>query len=259
MFYPEKMSRVTIVSPKTYLKSVIDVLYELKVLHISDYLPKEGIGIGIPLKDAEKVSKLILDLQSIKFLLEMPTVSIKKKMTLKEIESYLKDLKSQVTVASDKIAKLNDALKTVQKRKEELEFLADVGIQDIESLESLDNFEMILGYTTEIEKLKNMKDVQVFHSKKAAKVHPVAILVKKGKKPNVKIDEIHISLRGKGKVGEKINQASREIEDLTNKKKDSEKELKKIAEKHGGTLNYIEIMLFEKIKKSDALQIKNKF
>src|SRR3989344_5379544 len=246
------MSRVTIVAPKTYLKNVIDVLYELKVLHISDYLPKEGIGIGIPLKDAEKVSKLILDLQSIKFLLEMPTVSIKKKMTLKEIESYLKDLKSQVTVASDKIAKLNDALKTVQKRKEELEFLADVGIQDIESLESLDNFEMILGYTTEIEKLKNMKDVQVFHSKKAAKVHPVAILVKKGKKPNVKIDEIQISLRGKGKVGEKINQASREIEDLTNKKKDSEKELKKIAEKHGGTLNYIEIMLFEKIKKSEA-------
>src|SRR3989344_2189603 len=155
MFYPEKMSRVTIVSPKTYLKSVIDVLYELKVLHINDYLPKEGIGIGTPLKDAEKVSKLILDLQSIKFLLEMPTISIKKKMTLKEIESYLKDLKSRVTTNSDKIGKLNDALKTVQKRAEELEFLSDVGIQDLESLEDLENFELTFGYTSDLEKLKN--------------------------------------------------------------------------------------------------------
>jgi len=252
MFYPEKMSRVTIVSPKTYLKSVIDVLYELKVLHINDYLPKEGIGIGTPLKDAEKVSKLILDLQSIRFLLEMPNISTKKKMTLKEIESYLKDLKSQVPAISNKISKFNEALKMVQKRREELEFLSDAGIKDLESLESLDNFEMIFGYTADIEKLKNMKDVQVFHSKKATKVHPVAILVKKGKKLNVKIDEIYISVRGKGKVEEKINQAVREIEDLSNKKKDAEKEMKKIAEKHGGTLNYVEVMLLEKIKKSEA-------
>ena len=249
------MSRVTIVSPKTYLKKIIDILYELRVLHIKDYIPDQeykDITIGAPLQDAEKISKLILDLQSIRFLVALPKISTKKKMTLKEIESYLKDIKLQVLSQTAKISKINEGVRSLEKHKEELEFLSDTGLSSLDVLDSYDNFDLISGYTTNIEKLKQIKDVHVFYSKKINKTYPVVILVKKGKKLDMKIDEISISVRGKGKITERIQQIKREIEDINNKKTNAEKELQKIAEKYGGTLNYIETALFEKIKKSEA-------
>jgi V/A-type H+-transporting ATPase subunit I len=252
MLYPEKMSRVTIVSPKTYQKKVIDALYDLKVLHIKDYIPKEGVGIGAPLKDAEKISKLILDLQSIKFVVALPEIVEKKKMALREIDSFLKDIKGKVVTLSNRKSSLDEGIKSLEKQKEELEFLSDAGIERLESLSEYDNFDLIFGYTANVEKLQKIKEISIFYKKKREKAYPVVILTKKGRKPAVKIDEISILVRGKGSIEEKKSQINREIKDLTGKKLDVEKELKKISATHGGTLNYIEKALFERIKKSEA-------
>ena len=254
MFYPEKMSRVTIVSPKTHIKEVVDILYDLKVLHIKDYVPEGDVSIGTPLKDAEKISELILDLYSIKSQLELQKAVKKEKLSKKAIEKFLVALKSRVTSLNLEIKRASEEVKSLEKEKDQLEFLMNAGISELDDLGAYENFDLVFGNTVSIEDLKELEDAKIFYSKKISKTYPVVVFIKKNKKQLLagKMDEIKIEIAGRGKVENRLKHAMDEIEDHVKKKARAEKSLKKISEKEGGRLNYIELLLLEKIKKSEA-------
>jgi len=252
MFYPERMSRITIVSPKKYIQEIVEILYELKVLHIKDHVPKDDIGIGSPLGDAEKISELILDLQSIKFNVTFPKKMEKEKISMEQMDRFLKDVKSQVSSLAIKRTNVNDGLKQLEKEKEELSFLDSAGILSLDLLNDYDNFDLHFGRVTNIEKIKNIKDTEVFYSKKVNKLYPVVVLVKKDKKTDLKMDKIILSVKGTGSVRGKLDKVNKEIKNLNEDEKKIKTELKEIAERHGNKLAYIESVLMEKIKKSEA-------
>ena len=83
MLFPNEMSRVTVVSPRNYMEDTIKALYEAGVLHLKDYVPMEGdhYPIGTPLPNAEKISELLLVLNSIKTQLVLGE-TVKKKTDL---------------------------------------------------------------------------------------------------------------------------------------------------------------------------------
>ncbi len=266
MIYPEKMSRVTIVSPKVHIKEVVDALYELKVLHIKDYLPEKEVGvtIGAPLSDAEKISELILDLYSIKSQIALPKIVAKQKQvskppkvaywnSMKAMEKYLKSVKSRVTRLNLEIKRISEGMKALEKEKEQLEFLLDVGIASLDALSSYANFDLVFGYTKNVSAL-NQPESRVISSAKAGKVYSVAVLVKKDKRQLLagKIEEVKIDVRGHGKADAKIKEIAREMQGMEKKKGKIEKELQKVAEDEGGKINYIESLLLQKIKKSEA-------
>ncbi len=244
------MSKVTIVSPKIYIKEVINSLYALGVLHIQDYTPKEGISIGTPLKDAEKISELILDLHNIKSQISTGGKTEKKEnVSTKEAEGYLKSLKSRISALVSEMGSIHEGVKALEKEKEELGFLSSAGISSLDALKGYENFELSFGYTSNPEALKK-PDVEVFYSKKTGKIYPVAVLYKKNRK--LPIDEIKLGIRGEGPVSSRLAEVTDRIEKLDSRKSGIEKELEKIARDESGKLNYIESMLLEKITKSEA-------
>lgn len=243
------MNRVTIVSPKIYLKEVIDSLYSMGVLHIKDYIPRGNFSIGKPMDDAEKISELILDLQSIKTHISLPEGA--EELGMKAIESLLKNTKARITALNSEIMAINERRKALEKEKEELEFLSNAGIESLDALGGYENFELAFGYAANPASIKK-QDVEVFFSKKIGRVCPVAVLFRKGKKPKLPLEEIKLTLEGKGNVTEKLEEAGKELEELERKKAEIGKRLEEIAAESGKKLNYAESLLFERIKKSEA-------
>ena len=66
MLRPERMSRAVLVGPREKLSSVIEALYELKLIHILDHRGEdETFHVGKPLPPAAVLSEDLLKLRSI--------------------------------------------------------------------------------------------------------------------------------------------------------------------------------------------------
>ena len=66
MLRPEPMSRVLLVGPRESLDNVIDVLYDLKLVHLVDYREEDDtLRIGKPLPKASEISENLVKLRSI--------------------------------------------------------------------------------------------------------------------------------------------------------------------------------------------------
>jgi vacuolar-type H+-ATPase subunit I/STV1 len=64
MIYPERMERVAIVGPKARLKAAIEVLHDLKVLHIVEHR-KDQLDIGSPLPGSAQLSDQLVKVRSV--------------------------------------------------------------------------------------------------------------------------------------------------------------------------------------------------
>ncbi len=68
MLKPKPMSKLTVFGPKTYLKKVIETLYEMDVVHIEDYTKREDeelFDLGEPFPENEKYAQILLRLRSL--------------------------------------------------------------------------------------------------------------------------------------------------------------------------------------------------
>ncbi|MEE9174010.1 MAG: V-type ATPase 116kDa subunit family protein [Thermoplasmata archaeon] len=79
MLRPKEMARVIIAGPRDRLSSTIEILYEMKALHVVGHVGEdETFGLGQPLPQASKVSESLVKLRSIASILEIeakPTLS----------------------------------------------------------------------------------------------------------------------------------------------------------------------------------------
>jgi len=64
MIRPQKMTKVRIISPQSYVRNVIEALYDLQILHIVDFKKGEGFDIGQPMKEAAVYSQQLIDIRS---------------------------------------------------------------------------------------------------------------------------------------------------------------------------------------------------
>ncbi len=73
MIKPKKMSKVLIVGSKDVLEKTINTLYDLKIIHIIDYMgQEEGFEMGKPSKHSSIFSEYILSLRALKDVLNLP-------------------------------------------------------------------------------------------------------------------------------------------------------------------------------------------
>src|SRR3989338_8552849 len=157
MFYPEKMSRVTVAAPRMHLKKVIDTLYTLKAVHIEEYMPKKqgDFPIGTPLKEAEKISELLIEINAIKKMFPPSAVKKKVKMNLREAASFVKKLKANADSLNSGLKKISESLSENEKSLQDLEFLSRCGIDDPRILAEYNTLRMVSGYagsTADLEK-----------------------------------------------------------------------------------------------------------
>lgn len=262
MIYPEKMLRVTIVSPKIYLKDVINALYNAKALHIQKFKPKEGISIGEPLKDAEKISELILKLNAIKSHLKFRQGKVTG-LTLNEIENVIERIKKEVKRISDKEKEYIERLKNIREEIVQLEFIISCGIHSLSVLQEYKNVFILAGQIDKIHILRdslNEFDVIVFYSEKRHGKHNVIIFGRNSEREKIliKLSEIGFD-RMELKTDWKFEEAEKELEKLKSEKEEIEKKLMKVknqfeilSKRYGKMLFGIEKKLTEMIRKSEA-------
>lgn len=79
MLRPKEMARVLIAGPRDRLSATIEILYDMKALHLVGHVGEdETFGLGQPLPQASEVSKSLVKLRSIASILEIeatPTLS----------------------------------------------------------------------------------------------------------------------------------------------------------------------------------------
>lgn len=249
MFYPEKMCRVTIAAPKKHMHETINTLYDLKALHIDSYVPGE-LPIGSPMKDAEKISELLLDIEFIKSYLSKTIAFEKKKnniQSLKEAERFIKKLRSETAEIASRIKAVDEKINLVKKAENDALFLKDCGIKNLGIIREYQKLDVIFGYfdrNENVAKVKERDDCIVFSRK--GTTQPAAIFFRKGSSvrevlSKMKFSEIKISTE-MPEYGKEILQ--KEKGELQKKMDDISKNIPVIAS--------LEKILLSRITKSEA-------
>ncbi len=65
MMRPESMSKVLIAAPLSQMPTVVDMLYELKLLHVAQHVKSSSVDIASPLPWHESVSKYLIHLSTV--------------------------------------------------------------------------------------------------------------------------------------------------------------------------------------------------
>jgi V/A-type H+-transporting ATPase subunit I len=125
MLKPREMSRVIIVGSKDHLENTIDVLYNMRSLHITDFRGEgEEFEIGKPLETASSLSEKLLFLRSAAKLLNVTEADAKHCIKVVEINANLRDVLSQlergIKGKEDEKRVIEDGIRGIENKKAEL-------------------------------------------------------------------------------------------------------------------------------------------
>ncbi|MBI4896280.1 MAG: V-type ATP synthase subunit I [Candidatus Aenigmarchaeota archaeon] len=184
MLYPEKMTYINIASSNEHLESAINVLYDLNLMHIDEYEPEkqDELGVGKPLKDAEQVSELLVDLAFIKNNIALPATKETKNISLGQAQQIIKETKNRVLKISDEIRRHEERAKRMQKEIEDLTFLKDVGIEESNILVDMEQVGFLAGCVTSPRRLEQQLSgfqYEIFYQHKHDDQYPVMLFAKK--------------------------------------------------------------------------------
>jgi len=267
MFVPNEMRRVTVVSHKAYLKDVIHTLYDAGVLHLKEYVPKEGdhYPIGTPLENAEKISELLLTLNSVKSQLDLKGVGkTKTELDLAKAEKFLNGFQEEVGRINAGIKEADDALKAGEKTGELLAFLGRANVKCFATLVGYGTLDVMGGYVPDLAVLKERlgrMDFELMKSgEKAERGYAVILFVRKRDSEKAKAallasNFVKLDLDAEWKTAaldEEKALFANETKSLEKRADDLRKELAKIAKERGGELLGTEDALTSAIRKSEA-------
>ena len=123
MMKAKDMNKVTVFGPKSYMKEIIETLYNLNVVHIEDYTKKteeDYFEIGEPYAENEKYADILIKLRTM-----ISKLGLRKsgknpsKISIKEIESKTNELYDRITALLRKEEYFSDIKRAYEKKKVE--------------------------------------------------------------------------------------------------------------------------------------------
>lgn len=126
MLKTERMSKLSIIGPKTVMADVIDRLYEMKIYHIVDHKKTGELDIGSPLAKAGELSEVLVRIRSLCSSLKIDPLSEKParkkngKDNLVFDARMLKDAMARAGSSSAKLAKYAEELKLAGEKAQKL-------------------------------------------------------------------------------------------------------------------------------------------
>ncbi|MCX8146927.1 MAG: V-type ATP synthase subunit I [Candidatus Woesearchaeota archaeon] len=218
MLKPERMSKITIVSPKTIAGKIVNRLYEMKICHIVDHKKTEGLDIGSPFENADKISEILIKIESLNSLLDIKgrykeetyKEEIEKKCNISDIEKNVDILSKKAIYDIDKLKEIDEKIKALNDKKEILEKLSiiDISLEFFSDYETIDYIvgtidikeKDVLKLKYDLNKItkKNELKIRDYNSKKI-----ISVFFEKGKRNDIisllsknNFLEINLSLLG---------------------------------------------------------------
>lgn len=141
------MSKVSVTGSKRAMDDVIEVVHDLRLLHISDYDGAwEGFDQGNPMEGAEERSEQLVTVRSIESILDVDSdeIDTATRVTDEKIERELAAVRERVNELDDRHEAIKDDLRDVRERVDAMEPFATLGI-DLDLLQGYDSIEVRVG------------------------------------------------------------------------------------------------------------------
>lgn len=256
MFFPEKMAKITLVAPKTHMEAVFTALQSLQVLHMEEYIPRRqgDLPIAAPLKDAERISELLLSIDTIRKQIFLDTAPAKKVVwNLRKMDGFIRRVRRDVDELSRRVKDVGDALKEEERTAAELSFLASCGIHDHRVLGEYASLQMRAGHASAVPETGAI----VFAGK--GRPVPLVVFFKKGDKDQVeralqkaKFAEFKLSVPLAKDIPAMRAASQRRMDELRGEKLELLSRLEGVGKQYGALINGIETRLLSLIEQSEA-------
>ncbi|MFB6109264.1 MAG: V-type ATP synthase subunit I, partial [Halodesulfurarchaeum sp.] len=147
MLRPERMSRVSVTGSKRMMDDVIEAIYDLDLLHLSDYDNEiDGFEPGDPSEGADEYSEKLVTVRALKSTLgieddyEGPSHDV----TDEDLEDKLEEVRQEVNSLDDRRKELEDDLQSIEAEIDRLELFVTLGI-DLDLLRGYDTLDVAVG------------------------------------------------------------------------------------------------------------------
>jgi V/A-type H+-transporting ATPase subunit I len=253
MLKPEKMSKLTIIGPKSLSKEVIEVLHKKKIYHIVEHKKTEELDIGSPMKESEAVSDVLVKTRAIcSFLgIDPNHANHNKKSADSRISAYnltsakksIDALNEKITLISSKQKDLADKLRLIDDKKEVIKEISLLGI-DMDSLDDYGSIDLLFGTVdsikdidTELKGITKKYKLYSSHNKSDSAKITIALFFDKASRQEINnllsskgFSEIDLgAIKGRGTKGSASKELSRLNQEASSVEK-AESSLKKDIE-----------------------------
>jgi V/A-type H+/Na+-transporting ATPase subunit I len=133
MIKPERMTKISLVYPKTYAEKVISTLYDLHVYHLIDHKKTKEMDIGSPLAHSEELAEVLVKLRAILSALNItPTGGYSvKDLTKKDYESISKKvhaLHEEIVEHTETVKKTQEEVVKLKEKQHLLKLLQSLKV-----------------------------------------------------------------------------------------------------------------------------------
>ncbi len=129
MFRPERMSKVSVTGAKSVMSEVIETMYELELLDITEYDGSwDGFKPGDSLPGADEVSGQLVTVRALQDALDIDEDLSSERTVPDDPDARLEALKQSVNELDDRQEELRDRRRDIQDEIQRLETFVDIGI-----------------------------------------------------------------------------------------------------------------------------------
>ncbi|MBD3314125.1 hypothetical protein GF345_06800 [Candidatus Woesearchaeota archaeon] len=156
MLNPEKMSRITVIGPKSRAYKIIDRLHKLKVYHITDHVKTEELDIGSPLGDSEEISEVLVKIRAVSSFLNIDLESHRvheKKINPASARKKIEGLSKTIDQKSSELKDAEDHIRILQERLDIIEDLKALNL-NLEAFHDYKSLDYLFGTIEDSKEIK---------------------------------------------------------------------------------------------------------
>lgn len=248
------MTKISVTGANQHLRTTINTLYDLGLLHLEDY---EGdLETGQPLDEAEKLSKKIVKIRSILSKLPESEKNTGKNLDFEDVTRNLSEIKDKSDRINQDIEKISNSKKTLKNKQKRLESLKGLNLSEIRT-EETDRLETFIG-KIDVKQFKEQISTDKIEIHKGAKAY--AIIYDKKEEKEIqeglrtsKKEEYDLTELSKNKsVEELLKENRKELDEIDKRIKNKKDSLTEISNKWRTTLEESEKLYKEKVEKAEA-------
>ncbi|MBI4440504.1 V-type ATP synthase subunit I [Candidatus Woesearchaeota archaeon] len=257
MITPEPMAKIVVMSTKQLMPKVVDRLYALNVLHITEHVKTSELDIGTPMEEAEKTASLLVKIRAVKSLMSIngtKTDPAKVMKSHQKLSHLIDDLNMHVTERLEHIKKCNERISSLTSERQNLEALKFLGLP-AHIFSEYSSLDFILG------RAKSISIPETIPHEISCKEHNgrllFAVFFKKGDLGSITpcirgFEEIKLASRLKGSIEQEIEKIDRQISKLRKDSALASKDINDTKKSWDVFLKTNEDFLSERLEKMEA-------
>jgi V/A-type H+-transporting ATPase subunit I len=147
MFRPERMSKISVAGSKRVLESTIEAVYDLRVLHLSEYDESwDSFELGHSIEGSEEINDKLVTVRALESILDVSEEDADETIVIddQQLETELQSLRQTVNKLDDRRSELRTRLRELDEKIGTVEPFADLGLE-LDLLSGYDSLVVSVG------------------------------------------------------------------------------------------------------------------